>query len=436
MKPPLPEDTSLPIDALVELARRQPARYTRPALDAGLESLTLRLERGRAKRQRVTRVAALAAVLLSGAFFALAGHWLLKGPEPLTYEVQDGVILDGGYLRGTGGSGVVVTFEEGTTVTLTPSARARLRSVSAGGARLGLESGAASFAVTPDANRRWEVEVGPFLVQVKGTVFDVAWDPRAEQFQLDLKHGKVSVSGPVSGGEITLQGGQRLVVELSKGETTISEPRDVSHPSEAPSASPSTTDDAALRLEPSLAAPSSALTLSDATEGRQITAGVEERHARQTPRDWAAALARGQWDKILRDADGMGLETVLGDASSEELFALSSAARYRHRTGLARDALLAIKRRFPNSARSLDATFLLGRVAESRGETRSAEEWYDAYLSGAPNGAYAAEALGRKMALQGRIFGAARARPLAQEYLRRFPKGSYAGSARVLLESP
>ena len=52
MKPPLPEDTSLPIDALVELARRQPARYTRPALDAGLESLTLRLERGRAKRAR------------------------------------------------------------------------------------------------------------------------------------------------------------------------------------------------------------------------------------------------------------------------------------------------------------------------------------------------------------------------------------------------
>ena len=113
-------------------------------------------------RQRGMRVAAVAAVLFGGVSLAVAAHWFSRGPDPLTYDVYDGVILDGGYLRGTGGSSVVVTFEEGTKVTLTSTARARLRSVTARGARLGLESGAASFAVTPDANRRWEVEVGPF----------------------------------------------------------------------------------------------------------------------------------------------------------------------------------------------------------------------------------------------------------------------------------
>jgi hypothetical protein len=41
--------------------------------------------------------------------------------------------------------------------------------------------------------------------------------------------------------------------------------------------------------------------------------------------------------------------------------------------------------------------------------------------------------LGRKMTLTDKLEGAAQARALAEEYLRRFPKGNYAGSARELL---
>jgi TolA-binding protein len=104
---------------------------------------------------------------------------------------------------------------------------------------------------------------------------------------------------------------------------------------------------------------------------------------------------------------------------------------------LARAALLAERRRFPGSPRALDATFLLGRVEESgeRGTTR-AIAWYDEYLSRAPTGAYAAEALGRKMTLTSESGGTEEARPIAEEYLRRFPKGSYAGSARALRRAP
>ncbi|HEY5281282.1 MAG TPA: hypothetical protein VIM14_00695, partial [Polyangia bacterium] len=128
---------------------------------------------------------------------------------------------------------------------------------------------------------------------------------------------------------------------------------------------------------------------------------------------------------------------ALDDASSEDLFALADAARYRRRMALAHEALLAERRRFPDSPRALDAIFLLGRVEESdeRGMTR-AIRWYDEYLVRAPKGAYAAEALGRKLTLTNEIGGPAEARPIAEEYLRRFPKGSYAGSARVLRRSP
>jgi TolA-binding protein len=154
-------------------------------------------------------------------------------------------------------------------------------------------------------------------------------------------------------------------------------------------------------------------------------------------RRWPDKLASGHWDRILEEVERAGVKATLERSSSEDLFALADAARYRRRTDLARAALLAERRRFPGSPRSLDAAFLLGRVEESgeRGMHR-AVEWYDEYLARAPAGAYAAEALGRKMILTNELEGSATALPVAEEYLRRFPKGSYAGAARALRRAP
>jgi hypothetical protein len=149
---------------------------------------------------------------------------------------------------------------------------------------------------------------------------------------------------------------------------------------------------------------------------------------------WSEALANGNWDAILADADRVGAREILDRASSEDLFALADAARYRRRLELSREALLAERRRFPGSARASDAAFLLGRVEETGGgETARALRWYDEYLAHAPDGTYASEALGRRMTLTKQREGSARARPIAEEYLRRFPEGAYAGSARALL---
>ena len=134
---------------------------------------------------------------------------------------------------------------------------------------------------------------------------------------------------------------------------------------------------------------------------------------------------------------GGGVKATLEKAPIEDLFALADAARYRRRMDLARQTLLAARRRFPGSARSLDAAFLLGRVEEeSDNGLEKAVRWYNAYLARAPRGTYASEALGRKMILSNKIGGTARAQPVAQEYLRRFPRGSYAGSARALRRPP
>jgi TolA-binding protein len=321
-----------------------------------------------------------------------------------------------------------VVFNEGSSLTLAPGTRSRLRVIDRDGAHVAIERGRGSFQVAHKSNRRWLVEVGPFLVTVTGTVFTVSWDPVSEEFDLRLREGSVVVSGPVSAGEIALRAGQRLVANLAKVQTVITEETPEQASSEPPSAPPAPTV-ASPGLQPSARGPVPGIApgLSPAL-GASTVAKVAGDH------QWGRKLAHGQWDRIIQDATRIGMETTLSEASSEDLFALANAARYRHRSDLARSALLAERRRFPGSPRSLEAVYLLGRVEEA-GETGTAQAiaWYDDYLTRAPTGPLVGEALGRKMTLTDKLEGPAKARSLAEEYLRRFPKGNYAGSARELL---
>jgi TolA-binding protein len=255
------------------------------------------------------------------------------------------------------------------------------------------------------------------LVTVTGTVFTTSWDPVSEQFDLRLKEGSVLVSGPVAAGEIPLRAGQRLVANLAKVQTVITE--EMSDPARGAAAVPPPAAASPAELPPPGLSP------------KPVSSSEAKR---PSDHQWSRKLARGQWDRILEEASRPGIEATLGEASSEDLFALANAARYRHRFDLARSVLLAERRRFPSSPRSLEAVYLLGRVEESHDSgTAKAIGWYDEYLSHAPAGPLAGEALGRKMTLTEKSQGPERARSLAEEYLRRFPKGNYAGSARELL---
>jgi hypothetical protein len=70
------------------------------------------------------------------------------------------------------------------------------------------------------------------------------------------------------------------------------------------------------------------------------------------------------------------------------------------------------------------------------GGRRKALSWYERYLEEAPSGAYASEALGREMIVTQELMGAAAARMVAEDYLHRFPSGTYAGAARALRQEP
>jgi hypothetical protein len=422
---------------LIKLARDTVQRPTPAELDRSLNLLVGRTGGGHTpRRANVVRwslalVFATVCLLLVVQLGLVLRERVRKQPA-LAYRVEGGSVLAGGYLRDSGdGGGIRLFFNEGTRVELVPGARGRLRSVDDDGTRVVLDQGSASFDVARSKERRWLVEAGPFSVAVKGTLFTVSWDPQSERFELRLRHGRVVVSGPIASGDIELRAGQRLVVNLPKHETLITEDRAgaaTATSSDAPSTPPSH-DSAAPAVALGEVAPKSTPEVGSPTP----TASSGSKGERKS--SWADHLAHGRWDRILQEVEQRGVEATLESAPSEELFALADAARYRRRTDLARGALLAQRRRFPASSRSLDAAFLLGRVEESRDRAR-AISWYDEYLERAATGTYSAEAWGRKMVLTKELKGRALARPIAEEYLRRFPKGSYAGAARALCGEP
>jgi TolA-binding protein len=425
------------LDAFAELTRDAVAPRTDDELEQGLDALFDRIGTGQTARGPGRRLGRWWPVAVSACVCSLVALKVVsdsrKHSHPpdrpaLVYQIDGGSVSEGGYLRESGHAGIKLSFNEGSNVMLMPGTRGRLRSVDPSGARVAIEHGTASFQVTQGGDRRWLVEVGPFLVTVKGTVFSVSWDSSSERFELGLRRGRVVVSGPVSGGDIVLRAGQRLIVNLADAETLIMEEKPeeaaaepAESPATVPAVEPRATKARAAGVSPAAAAATSA------------QAAVP----RSGKTRWADELASGHWDRILEDVERTGMKAALEEASSEDLFALANAARYRRRMELARAALLAERRRFPSSPRALDALFLLGRVDESGDGARArAIAWYDEYLAQAPRGAYVAEALGRKMTLANEIGGPERARPVAEEYLRLFPKGSYAGAARALRRIP
>ena len=222
--------------ALAGMARGSVRPPTPAQLDSGLAALRARMNAGRgprsAARSSILRWSLVGTLAATSALVAVGVVRSGRSRVPamselpaLTYRVEGGSLVDGGYLRESGRGGIKLFFAEGTEFILKPGTRSRLRAVDASGARIAIEHGAASFLVTPApaSDRRWQVDVGPFLVTVKGTVFTVSWDAATETFELKLRHGRVTVSGPVTGGEIALRAGQRLLVDLPQGETVISE---------------------------------------------------------------------------------------------------------------------------------------------------------------------------------------------------------------------
>jgi TolA-binding protein len=403
--------------------------------ESGLDVVRARLAVHERQRVRLFR---LSAVGMGVGVAACALWWIVSGgrmgapqTESLAYRVEGGEIVDGGYLHSSGSAGARLRFAEGSELAFFEGARGRLRSVDAKGARIAIERGTASVKVAHRPGAHWLVDAGPFLITVQGTTFTVSWDATGEQLDLRMQQGMVSVTGPLSEGAITVRAGQRLAINLPKREVVLQEVE--SGAAVQPVGAP-------VSPEPEMGLTTQAPDTEHGDTAREAMgqrSGVHGHGAVAWPRSWPAALVAGDTDSILRDVERRGLERCLAEASGEDLSALADAARYRRRDSIAKQALLAQRSRFSGSARALDAAFLLGRLEEMReGGRHKALSWYQRYLEEAPSGAYASEALGREMIVTQNLMGVAAAQRVAEDYLRRFPTGTYAGAARALRRGP
>lgn len=423
------------IEGAADFVRSAIAPMTPAQRESGLDMVRARLAAHQRQRIRLLR---LSAVGMGAGVAACALWWFFSGgrvmvpqTEGLAYRVEGGEIVDGGYLRSLGSAGARLRFAEGSELEFLAGARGRLRSVDAKGARFAIERGTASVKVAHRPGAHWLVDAGPFLITVQGTTFTVSWDATGEQLDLRMQQGMVSVTGPLSEGAITVRAGQRLAINLPKREVVLQDVESgaVVQPAGAP-----------VSPEPEVGLSKQGLDTERGDSAREATgqqSGAHGRGAVAWPRSWPAALAAGELDSILREAERRGLERCIAEASGEDLSALADAARYRRRDSLAKQALLAQRSRFPGSARALDSAFLLGRLEEMHeGGRHKALSWYERYLEEAPSGAYASEALGREMIVTQNLMGVAAAQRVAEDYLRRFPTGTYAGAARALRQAP
>ncbi|WP_437999847.1 FecR domain-containing protein [Sorangium sp. So ce185] len=422
---------------LVGLARRSLGEMSHQQRTRGLIRVAERTASRRALRRSPLPAVALSIAVAAAGFVAFE-RWQRSSPaELLSYEVEGGAASQDGSLQADAASRPKLRFSDGTEVELAEGARAHVASVTGQGARVALDRGEVRAHVVHRSETQWLFDAGPFVVTVTGTAFALAWAPEDERLDLRLENGAVTVSGPPSGEPIAMRAGQWLTVRLRTGEVLLRDLGAQKGAEAAPGSAPPPSAGAALPGAPPEAEPPSAgAALPGAPPEAEPPAAPRAEAAAAPKRDWAGQLAAGQLDAIVGEAQRRGLDQTLAESSSAELSALADAARYTRRGDVARRALLAQRRRFPATQRAREAAFLLGRLAETQEGGAAALPWFETYLKEAPQGAYASEALGRKMEIVRRLHGDAQAEIVAREYLRRFPGGTYAQAARTLARTP
>jgi ferric-dicitrate binding protein FerR (iron transport regulator) len=428
-------DAHRALTGLITSARDQLGGEMSAREDAGLMRFEQAVARRtlRADRRPVMWALGFGAVAAGIALYAVNNG---AHDSALTFNVVNGRVSDGGYVRAAASGDTEVRFSDGSSLALDPGTSTRVTDVDAHGGRVLLESGRAHVRVTHRPAAKWVVDAGPYSVHVVGTEFDVRWSGSEEVLDVHLHRGAVIVRGPLASGGLAMEAGQRLVANVKEGEIFLdadparaaeSAAALLAEPGEAPQpVQPS-------KIEPPAAAPAPAHHTSRSRAGALHVAPT----AATDEASWSKLIAQGDFRGVLSDAERRGLERTLTAGSPADLTALADAARYLRRGDLARRAYLAERERFPRSA-GREAAFFLGGLSEDEsGVTarKTALEWYERYLSESPRGTYVPQALGRQMVLVHKLRGVAAARPLATEYLARFPDGPYAVSARKLTEA-
>jgi len=373
---------------------------------------------------RVAFVAAAAAVCLAagGAGWLLFGGAATSGQQAavLYYDVGSGEWKDGDgtpadeqhLVRGPGaglsellateGESKFVRFSDTSVIELQPYTTLRVSVLDSGRVVTRLMRGSLEVNVHHQERTDYRFQAGDYEVKVVGTAFDLAFEPEPARFDLNLREGRVIVADG-TGKTRVVQAGQALHL-----------------PTGTPSDTSTSTSLAALE--------------DDASDRAESATGSHQPSSSSTAFPSYRELARrGQFQAIVTSARHTGIDHVLAAKGPSELHELAQAARYTGQVALAEKVFTHLASHHARSAEGRSAAFFRGRLAEDSGRLGQAQQHYHAYLAQG-GGTYAAEALGRELTLVQKSKGSSAARPLAVEYLKRFPRGAYRDLAQALAQ--
>jgi hypothetical protein len=414
------------LTALGRLARDGTNETVTPEHDAAERARWMEtMGRPRAQRKARWDFAVAASLVLATLMLAAVVLW----PERrLKYAVEGAALAEGGYVAASAESAARIRFADGSMAAVQPGSSMRVMETHSAGARLVLEEGRAELSFAKRTGARWSVEAGPFSVIVTGTRFNASWSRADERLQVELHEGSVVVRGPLLQDGLSLRAGQTVIASLREGRVQLADGRtDAGAGVDGIAATAAAPDSSAAPAEQTVAGPD------EPSPAGSAALVASSRTSAELAPSWSKWVAAGDFASVLAEADQLGVDAVLENGSLDDLLALADAARYGRRGDLARRALLTLRRRSPRSAAAKSAAFLLGRLTDDGGSPAAAIAWYEAYLSESPNGTFAAEAAGRRMRAVYRSQGAAAARALAEDYLRKYPTGPYAPAAREIL---
>ena len=304
--------------------------------------------------------------------------------------------------------GETLSFSDGSRVQLGARAEIALSKPAPAEARLELASGHVDATIRKGTGRAWTFAAGPYSVRVVGTAFSVDWDAGNRFFAVNVREGKVLVTGnDLREGGVLLGPGERLErkASLPAAANAPVEPRE--KPSDVPP--PANPDPTSSRAEAVV-----------------VASGKD---------DFLVEAARGNYAAAITAARRVGFDRLERELSAKDLLLLANTARYAGSASEANGALLKLRARFPGSASSAHAALLLASQAEDRDKNlNEAERWLRTFLVESPQGELAAGARARLLAMLLRRGAQTEAEQVARDYLRLHPQGQHVARARGVFQ--
>lgn len=385
---------------------------------------------GRRRTALAFAFAAAAALALASAALLLREQGGTDGKAlSATVDGARRALSPGEWIASPPASGRRIAFSDGSVIGLSPGSGARVVTLSGDGARFSLEHGEADVEVRGRPGARWQVDVGPYTVAVKGTRFTVAWSPGAQRFTLSLEEGSVFVRGPLLGEGRRIEVSETLRAFVAEGRLEI-----------AAGEAAAIDDGPAAAKEPPApleGGPAGAGAERASSTGSGRGAAPTESRDPEPP-GWRSLALAGEHGAALAAARARGIRAVIAESPASDLELLGDAARLGRDFETANRCYRAIREKLPGGADAANAAFALGKLDfDHRHLYSEAARWMEVYLAeSGPDAVLAREALGRLIEAAHRAGDDRRARNAAERYLASYPNGPHAGIAAGVLRSP